>query len=366
MVSFQYLSNKQSMYYKGIISLVMLFFLISCNTNQKEFSPPTFERNVNLKHSVIQDTILLNLPREIITFDKYVVMNVLSDGKYLHVFDKLSGEYLGGYVSRGQGPGEIATWCERLDYNKKERKITMIEKNTNQCFIYSVNDDSESLLSFDSKKNFSSNSTNKEGFERISGIFKIDKNLYLTDSRIFPPTKNRNRRFSLITETGEKMGEYNSFATDDFWAYSGGQSPKISISPNRMKMAHATFIGAVLETFEIGSSINLIHEKLFYPIILDIRNETAYPTDETIIGFSDICTSDEYIFSILCGSKESNNRNISVFNWDADPVIRFETNIDIYNICYNEDDHMIYAIAITEDYKYILVKFDISSYLQIQ
>ena len=348
--------------YKGIIPTVILFLLISCNTSQKEFSPPVFEKQVKLKHAVIQDTLLISLPREIISFDKYVVINGLADGKYLHVYDKQTGEYLGGYVGRGQGPGEIATWCEYLDYYKKEQKVSLFEINTNRCFIYAVNDDSKDLLTFEQTKSFSSNST----LGNLWSIFLIDENLYLINSRIPPESNKQNLRFSLITETGEKTSEYNRFATDDSWAYVLQRS--MSVSPNRRKMAHAIIYGAVLETFEIGDSIRLIQEKLFYPTILEAKQGVSpVPTDETIQGFLDICTSDEYIFSILCGSKISEPNagfnHISVFNWQGEPVVRFETDIDLWRISYNEDDNMIYAVARTEEYEYILVKFDISGYL---
>ncbi|MDL2244897.1 TolB-like 6-bladed beta-propeller domain-containing protein [Parabacteroides sp. OttesenSCG-928-J18] len=333
----------------------------SCDTKHKEFSPPVFNKQINVKYSVVQDTFLLKSPREIISFDNYIVINVLTDNNNLHVYDKQTGDYLGGYVTRGQGPEEIATWCESLDYNKNEKKVTLLEVNTNQCFIFTVNDDPENLLTFDSKKDFTENS--KEGIERPSNLFIIDENLYLLDSRVYPPSENHNRRFSLRTEAGEKTSEYNDFSTDDFWAYTGA-SQRVSVSPNRMKLAHATFYGAVLETFKIGNTIDFIQEKLFYPIILEDKNNmSSIPTDETIQGFLDICTSDEYIFSILIGSKESNNKNISVFDWNGNPVIRFNTDIDLYNICYNKEDNSIYAVAMTEDYDYMLVKFDISNHL---
>ena len=81
--------------------------------------------------------------------------------------------------------------------------------------------------------------------------------------------------------------------------------------------------------------------------------------------FYDICTSNEFIFAILIGNKEPRpfKNLISVFDWNGEPVIRFETDLNIYNICYNEGDNMIYAVAATEEYDYILVKFDISEYL---
>jgi len=359
-----------SYFYKELTTIFIMFLLASCGTNQKKFSPPTFEKQVKLKHTVIQDTLFLHPPEAIISFNKYILINVTAetDGKYLHVYDKQTGEYIGGYATKGQGPGEIATWCECIDYYRKEHIITLLEANTNQRFIYSVNDILENLLTYESKKNFSRNNIdNSRGFERLMGIFKISENLYLSDNRTFP-LQNNNQRFALITETGERISEYSRFATDDFWAY-GAVSQQISISPDRRKMACATLYGAVLETFEIGTSVSLIQEKLFYPIILgNTKSGLVVPTDETIQGFLDICTSDEYVFSIFIGSnfigdKKPNKKNISVFNWNGDPVVRFETDIDLNRICYNEDDKMIYAVAITEDYDYILVKFDLSEYL---
>lgn len=348
--------------HKGVISIFIIILFTSCNTKQKKYSPPYFEKQIKLKYTIIQNKLLLSPPDEMISFDKYIVVNALTDKKYLHVYDKKTGKYIGGYIKVGQGPEEISTSCSRINYDKKEKIITLLETNTNQYFIYNINKDSENLLTFKSKKCFVNN--NLENNERLMGIFKIDKDLYLSDSRRFPPNKN-NLRFSLTTETGEIMSEYNNFPTDDFWAYVS-QNPRISLSPDRKKMACTTFYGAVLETFTIDDSINLIKERFFYPIILDIKNSIAYPSDETIMGFKDITTSNKYIFSILLGSKDSKagiNSNISVFNWNGDPVIRFKTDIDLYCICYNEDDNFIYAVALTEDCEYILIKFDISDYL---
>jgi hypothetical protein len=101
-----------NIFFKSIISIVILSLLISCdNKSKKEFLPPIFEKQVKLKHTVIQDTLLLRTTcQKIISFDKYIIINVLTDGKFLHIYDRHSGEYLGGYVTKGQGPGEIAKY----------------------------------------------------------------------------------------------------------------------------------------------------------------------------------------------------------------------------------------------------------------
>ena len=93
--------------------------------------------------------------------------------------------------------------------------------------------------------------------------------------------------------------------------------------------------------------------------------EVGFSIRILVVEFKYKIAIDEYIFSILIGNKERNIRSnyLSVFDWSGEPVIRFETDIDIYRICYNEDDNMLYAIALTEEYDYILVKFDISAYL---
>ena len=334
--------------HKNITACLITLLLLSCETNRKQFTPPDFKKNESLKYEVLQDTLIISYPYDMVSFDNYIVIFALMEGKWLQVYDKQTGEHLGGYVGRGQGPGEIIA-ATYLFYNSKERILTIFENNTQENYTYKINENLDELIKFESKKNFSRGREN-----RVQNIFKIDDNHYLLDSRNFV-NHNNTQRFSLETEVGDKISEYNDFATssklkDGFWAYCMQQS--ISISPNKQKMACVTFYGGVLETFEIDNSINLIQEKLFYPIFM---NGQKY-TEKTVFGFVDICTSDEYIYTVLIGNKDlTTHNNISVFDWNGEPVVRYATDVNILRICYNENDNSIYAIAIDDEF--YLIKF---------
>ena len=345
--------------HKRIIAFLIISLLLSCETSREKFTPPSFEESGNLKCEIIQDFLLFSYPFNMVSFGNYVVILAFAErtGTWLQVYDKQTGEHIGGYVRSGQGPGEIVVAGD-LDYNKNEHTLTIFELDTQQSFIYKINEGLEDLIKFESKKNFLSNGSN-----RIKNIFKVDEKHYLIDSRDVSSrnyTSKNNRRFSLVTETGDSIiSVYNDYATSkeiDYYAYI--MQAMFSISPDRGKMVCTTLYGAVLETFEINNSINLIQKKLFYPIILEPHRQGGMqPSKDTIWGFVDICTSDKYIYTVLIGNKDNNKyNNISVFNWNGDPISRFETDMNILRVCYNETDNSIYAIAVTEYGEFNLVK----------
>jgi len=342
-------------FYRITVAVLMLCLLFACETNRKKFAPPVFKKNAELNYDIIQDTVYVKFADQIISFGNYIILHSLVENKFLQVYDKRTGEHLGGYVSKGQGPGEMSE-CMNMYYNKKERIVTLFDSNAQQYLIYSIHEDADNLLQFDSKKNFSNKGM-------IKNIFCIDENRYLLDARTMPPNKN-DQRFSFVKGNGEIISEYTDFPTsslDDYWAYAF--KDRISISPDKRKMASGTYYGGVLETFEIDNSIKLLQTKYFYPIFYkDLKI-----TEDTYRGFLSICTSDDYIFTILMGCKEAdtNLNYISVFNWKGDPVMRFNLKDDLMlvRLCYNEDDHFIYAFAMTAEYDYFLVKLDISGYL---
>ena len=336
---------------------------MACDTDRQKFEPPVFERIVTVKHTVIQDTLYITNPEFLISFDNYIIILNRVDNKFLQVFDKQTGEHLGGYVAVGQGPGEMNE-CMQVEYNKQGRTVTLYDSNSQQYFIYTIHEDSENFLQFDSKKNFADKNSINQTMRRIMRIYRMDEIHCLFDSRTIPANKN-DQRFSLVTESGDVISEYRDFATtsfDDYWAYSASH---ISISPDKRKMVSATYYGGVLEIFAIDNSIKLIKAKYFYPIFY---KDLKY-TEETYWVFQNICTSDEYIFTLLLGSKDieayKKLNHISVFNWQGEPVVRFtlEDDLMLLRLCYNEDDGAIYAVAWTQDYDYVLLKLEVSNYL---
>jgi len=77
--------------------------------------------------------------------------------------------------------------------------------------------------------------------------------------------------------------------------------------------------------------------------------------DDTMIGFTDISVSKNYIFTVFSGKsrKEPNptfSNSILQFNWDGKLVNSFMTDLPILNICWSENANTLYMIALKNGY----------------
>lgn len=77
-------------------------------------------------------------------------------------------------------------------------------------------------------------------------------------------------------------------------------------------------------------------------------------------GYVDAYTTEKYIYLLYSGRVSRNSdlesiersilsNHILVFTWDGEPVVEYETDVDLKNFCVSDSDDILYAIAYTPD-----------------
>ena len=69
----------------------------------------------------MSDELLISYPLDMAVSEDYIFILALADNAWLQVYDKTTGQLLGSFVTRGQGPGE-ATTANMCYYNAREKE----------------------------------------------------------------------------------------------------------------------------------------------------------------------------------------------------------------------------------------------------
>ena len=103
---------------------------------------------------------------------------------------------------------------------------------------------------------------------------------------------------------------------------------------------------------------------MFYPPAIEYQSGVTSPTEQTVFGFTSLCSTNEYIYGVFLGSKDMNDfDNISVFDWDGREVATFDTDCNVLRICCSDSEPgRIYAIAVSPENSFYLVSFDLDIY----
>ena len=148
----------------------------------------------------------------------------------------------------------------------------------------------------------------------------------------------------------------------------------VSVSPDGERMAIGTSWGCVLELYSIKNNIQL--ENIEYLIEPDFIAHNGYGemTDNTRFGFSDLYTSDSFIYSVLSNkafsAKKSESRahntekytiynNICIFDWEGNPIKKISMDFQIRKLCVDEDLNIGYAVVADSLGRPFLGKFHI-------
>ena len=160
---------------------------------------------------------------------------------------------------------------------------------------------------------------------------------------------------------------YPKFSNDDETNWSiCDYSTVDKISPNKEYLLCATYVGASLELFNLDANeITQSRTKYIFEPIYDYAEGAVprwvTPTDETVIGFSDVCLTNENIYGLLWGVKaldmESCNPIIIQYDYTLTARKAYKPKEIIEKI--TVDNNTIYATGIDEKGEYHLYMYQI-------
>ena len=316
--------------------VAVLFSLYSC-ASESTYKEPQFIEEHEITGECLSDDLMISYAYDMAVDNRYVYILALSEGKWLHVYDKNDGRYLGSNVSAGQGPGEIHT-ASYLIFDGDDLQI--YDQSQKKLFNYSVRTDNDSLqVSFVDDVSFSScNGTVRRAWD-LGGQYLVDGQL--------GAEKVGQKRFQLY-DGNSVVCQYNNFPVENEDMKKTFLSPNVCFSPSKNKMAIGTLYGGVLETFDLSSaSIAKSGVYWFYEPLVSFKEGELAPATDMKYGFSAMCATDDAIYSVLIGDSDPNNLyNISVFDWNGKGLARYKTDKLIFKLsCYSGIPSELYALT---------------------
>lgn len=320
----------------NVLIIVLIFSLYSCSSDNT-YNEPQFIEKHEITGKCLSDDLMISYAYDMAVDSRYVYILALSEGKWVHVYDKHDGRYLGSNVPAGQGPGEIHT---ALSMMVDRDNLQIYDQSQKKLFNYSVKNDDDSLqVSFVDDISFSS----------CNGIVRRAWDLggqYLVDGQL-GVEKTGQKRFQ-IYDGNSVVCQYNDFPVENEDTKKVFLSPNVCFSPSKNKVATGTLYGGVLETFDLSStSISLSGIYRFYEPLVSFEAGDLVPATDMKYGFSAMCATEDMIYSVLIGDSDPNNLyNISIFDWEGKGLARYKTDKQIFKLsCYSGAPSELYALT---------------------
>ena len=320
----------------NVLKAMLIVSLCSCSS-AKTYNEPQFIEEHEITGKCLSDDLMISYAYDIAVDSRYIYILALSEGKWLHVYDKHDGRYLGSNVHAGQGPGEIHT---ALSLMVDGDNLQIYDQSQKKLFNYSVKSEDDSLqVSFVDDVSFSScNGIARRAWE-LGGQYLVDGQLGVE--------KTGQKRFQLY-DGNSVVSQYNDFPVENEDMKKAFLSPNVCFSPSKNKMATGTLYGGVLETFDLSStSISLSGVYRFYEPLVSFKAGELVPATDMKYGFSAMCATDDVIYSVLIGDSDPDNLyNISIFDWNGKGLAQYKTDRQIFKLsCYSGTPSELYALT---------------------
>lgn len=332
---------------KNLLKCVIFFFCVnifySCSKSPVVFEDrPVFDisKNINAQKLDVDSSVICVFVTDMESVGPYLIVeDFIMQDNALNIYNYQTGELLSRLAFVGQGPGEIIEPTMNIFVN--QHSIQMYEPNLKKLIVYDINNE-KTILEYPIHR------SKINGY--IKEVIKVnDHFICMGENGDF----DRNRFVILDTMLNIKysMGEYPVLienqltkTVQDILYYVS----HLALKPDNTKIVHASYIGAVLEIFDIsdiGKQIKNIKTLKIYPPVYDTKKDVTWG-DETIIGFEDLYATDNYIYALLNGSLGAEYKypnNICVFDWEGNLVMKYVTDVPLRSIAVNESMGLIFA-----------------------
>lgn len=326
-----------------VIGSACLFALFSCN-NKLTFDELEFRTTQTLPAKLISESSpLLGYPYDMFVSDSDIYVLCLMNGKWIHSFNKNSGEETGSFVNSGRGPGECVM-CSRLYFNEDSKELFIFDTVQEKLVIFSVQSKD---ISYISEKSFSD-----IGDTVFYNAWPISSDSYLANCQQGTIVEGLTR-FQIYSNDGILLQECNKIPDlkgDDIYTYT---QSSFSMSPNRRHLVNVTLMGEILDIYEIvGNTMNKTVEKVFSMPNIRYNDGVVYETKNTRWGFPFVASDNDFIYASLTDDVDPNKYNkIAIFNWNGEGIVKIETDYNVLRLYpYRQNIYAIVADSLNQLY----------------
>ena len=283
------------------ISLVLFF--VSCNHDVSNYMGKNITKNLenntlefeNLNSEVLSinlDSIVLPL-NEVLLKDYLIIADVQAD-KTIHILDIKKQEYLGSFIQKGEGGGEISTPWSITDIGNNS--ILIYDATLRKSVSFSI----DSLLK--GKYNYQETVIEESAFFGLGSVHLSNNTFFYTME-----TSGRNR---VYTKTGiEKVKGYGTLLKLEK-DYGGAIAAQLSTSIMKKKGENMVFAYQhvpLIEFFNIKKNkwTSILGPEVFDPIYsADLMEDGVYAftiTRKTLAGYSSVCITEKNVYALFSG-----------------------------------------------------------------
>lgn len=327
--------------------LSLLLFFISCKNNTS--SDGVFPETKTIKHTkVFSNNEPIFRSGDMLHFegDNSLIIEIYND-EYNLLKVNLNDNSITKLLPVGNGPGEFV----RIGIAQKTSDSTFLFQDSNSAQLYEMN-----IITGELKKEYDYASN------RFMKIVKM--NDYYIGTGVFNEgmfaVSSKNDSAHYVHHYPEDNID-NSKTASKAMAYQGRLLPNESLQ--RILFCSIRF--SYFEIFQFDhykvSSVKKSYIGEFdYTISPDENMVFAAVAKNNREGYVDASTTSENIYLLYSGrsvadpdietnEQASLSNRILVYDWDGNPVIQYETDVDLTSICVNESKNIIYAVSFNPD-----------------
>lgn len=336
------------------ISVCVLIFH-SCKDSKQNTPNVLFANSIKLSEcnfSINNDDLariegLQSNDSKLITLDYH-------SGKSFTLFDNNSGKAIGRFGKTGQGPNEIPLgtygYIEKDNFFISSDEIGYIAKYNIDSLSKNIDLDPVQLTRY------------KIPEAQFSRIIPIDDSLFLGAG-----TYGSEFQYLLFDKSSNIL-DYNieiynahDIAINKYHKFLSNQGI-LRKRPNKKQFVYSIDYSSNIDFFEIKNNKILLTKSLrlkdpIYTAIQDNNLNRVIPANDNVIGYLDISTTENYVYALYTDKKikendtynDFNSNIILIFDWDGQPIKKYELPNEVYYITINEKLKRIYAALLNED-----------------
>ena len=341
---------------QGLIALAA--FLSSCCSPSSEdrYALPEFDNVSDSKVEIISEELFgINRVSDIFVMEDHVVVGAYNaeDNTVLQVFDR-EGAELCHAVQYGRGPKEVLSMLN-LWSDKGKGVVGIVDQNQNK----EVYVDIDRLLEEGPVSITEEGVTLPSWFQEMRPVPATGRKVVI---RNISPIKDTAGFYRITVEdsTGSITGRSRSYPLPDrdkcFIIYNEAMT---SVSPDGEKMAVGTLWGGILEIYSLRDGIELKDVEYFIEPDFIAHSGYGEMTENTRFGFIDIDVTDDLIYTVIDGEtyplrsqgdfskdEKQHGNNISIFDWNGQPVRKIMTDYEIKKLCVDEESQVAYTVVV--------------------
>ena len=341
----------------------LFVMLASCNrAANNEYVSPKFASNIAIELELVSDDIGFNAVNDFYVYKDYLIIVAYDarSGKFLHVYDKLTGKSINSGIFRGRGPGEIISGAMNTSFNTDTGIVEMWDDDKCSWLYIDIDKFVENMM-HDAVSEFYSGFSSHWVSRRIplngGRTLNIYNPSYVQDIALFD-------RMTITDETNDILGslkEFPDMEPEERWNVYN--SVEISLSEDNTTLVTGTSYGAILEIFSLdGDAVSCEYTGKFAPCALT-EGKSGIDATNTCYGFADIEIVDKKIVAVYHGGRYVKDEpfltDLAIWSLKGKALKKIETNYKLKRLAYDYDNDMLYLVVSDDSGTYIARSEDV-------